>query len=161
MPKKRNTDRNRKIYGDPRREAERRREEHTRTVFEREGDPRYVQSRSTSTGRTITWDPNSDNGATISSALKQQREHFIEKFGREPNPDDPLFFDPNANEPRPMQDFDWDAIFAAMDKAGIDRAYGKAWQELGYLVTDANRHTFSAMEAEAFLEAVERHMEDD
>ncbi|MEM9487779.1 MAG: hypothetical protein AAGC55_01475 [Myxococcota bacterium] len=32
------------------------------------------------------------------------REAFVEKFGREPTADDPLFFDPDADEPRPMNE---------------------------------------------------------
>lgn len=158
MTKKRNKGRKRKTYGDPRREAELRREEHMRTVFERQDDPRYVQTQRTPTGRTISWDADTDTGATIDRSLEQQRELFIEKFGREPGPYDPLFFDSEADTPQPTQDFDWDKIFAAMEAAGIDRAYGEAWRELGYFVTEENRHTFSAMEAEAFLEAVERRM---
>ena len=35
-------------------------------------------------------------------ALLQQREAFIEKFGREPGPDDPVFFDPDADTPQPL-----------------------------------------------------------
>ena len=33
--------------------------------------------------------------------LKEQRKKFIEKFGREPGSDDPLFFDPDADTPQP------------------------------------------------------------
>jgi hypothetical protein len=31
---------------------------------------------------------------------EEQRESFIEKFGREPGPDDPVFFDSNASDDR-------------------------------------------------------------
>jgi GNAT superfamily N-acetyltransferase len=40
---------------------------------------------------------------------------------------------------------------------GLDPAYISAWQEVGYLVTDVNRHLFSAEEVQAYLDAVERH----
>jgi hypothetical protein len=36
-------------------------------------------------------------------ALKQQLEAFREKFGREPGAGDPIFFDPDATEPRPSR----------------------------------------------------------
>jgi len=37
----------------------------------------------------------------IEEDLNEQRKKFIEKFGREPCPDDPLFFDPDADTPQP------------------------------------------------------------
>jgi hypothetical protein len=36
------------------------------------------------------------------AALKDFQEAFIKKFGRPPGPDDPLFFNPDADTPRPM-----------------------------------------------------------
>lgn len=33
--------------------------------------------------------------------LEGQRERFREKFGRDPGPEDPVFFDPDALESRP------------------------------------------------------------
>jgi len=36
----------------------------------------------------------------IAAILERQRTMFIEKFGREPGPNDPLFFDPTKAEPR-------------------------------------------------------------
>jgi len=38
----------------------------------------------------------------VQRAMEQQYRAFIEKFGREPQGDDPVFFDPNADEPRPL-----------------------------------------------------------
>ena len=35
--------------------------------------------------------------------LERQCEAFRKKFGREPGPDDPLFFDPRADHPRPIE----------------------------------------------------------
>jgi hypothetical protein len=40
-------------------------------------------------------------GPEMTEALKEQFRRFEEKFGRPPGPDDPLFFDPSADEPRP------------------------------------------------------------
>ncbi len=34
--------------------------------------------------------------------LKEQRRAFIEKFGREPGPTDPVFFDPECDNPTPL-----------------------------------------------------------
>lgn len=38
----------------------------------------------------------------VSTALKGQLNEFIKKFGREPRPGEPVFFDPDADEPRPL-----------------------------------------------------------
>jgi hypothetical protein len=35
----------------------------------------------------------------IKRPLRDQRKKSIKKFGREPGPDDPVFFDPEAGEP--------------------------------------------------------------
>jgi len=40
-----------------------------------------------------------DGGVAI---LKKQKEAFIEKFGREPGPSDPVFFDPACDTPTPI-----------------------------------------------------------
>ena len=46
--------------------------------------------------------------------LLKQQEAFIKKFGREPGPEDPLFFDPDADEPRPL---DSDRLIAELLRA--------------------------------------------
>jgi hypothetical protein len=46
--------------------------------------------------------------------LQQRREVFRAKFGRDPHPMDPLLFDPDADEPRPL---DERRVKAAMVKA--------------------------------------------
>jgi hypothetical protein len=36
----------------------------------------------------------------VVSAIEAQREAFRQKFNRDPNPDDPVFFDPDADQPQ-------------------------------------------------------------
>ncbi|MFI2747265.1 hypothetical protein ACH5BA_13310 [Kitasatospora sp. NPDC018623] len=88
------------------RAAEMRRQEglseaHARTVAERHLDPRFVQRRRTDVGDGVSWHPDSQTGQGLQDAVQRQLARFREKFGREPGPDDPLFFDPDADEPRP------------------------------------------------------------
>jgi hypothetical protein len=57
-------------------------------------------------------------------ALEALRQDFRERFGREPGPDDPVFFDPSAEKPQ-LLDEDGEALFTpmsemAMRRAGID-----------------------------------------
>ena len=160
MPKKKKNDRKkptaRRRAGDPRRAAELRREDHVRTVYERQGDPTFTQVVRHADG-SRTYKLNDDAIAI----MRRQRELFIEWFGREPSPTDPVFFDPDADTPQPQAEPDWDEIYTAFDAAGIDRAFADAWRELGYLVSDMNRHTFSVHELEAWEAAVERHWAND
>jgi hypothetical protein len=51
----------------------------------------------TRSGKTIRLDT-----ASV-SLLRAQVERFAETFGRPPGPDNPLFFDPDADEPQPMR----------------------------------------------------------
>ena len=53
--------------------------------------------------------------------LEKQKQAFIEKFGREPSPNDPVFFDPDYDYPTPITpEKMMDAIVEASTKAGID-----------------------------------------
>ena len=78
----------------------------------------------------------------VADALARQRQRFIEKFGREPGPEDPVFFDPNAGRPIPM--VDWDEVEKefeiALEKTGADPAFAYAFKKTGRLVGEENRH---------------------
>jgi hypothetical protein len=80
-------------------------------------------------------------------------------------PDDLLFFDWDADEPVSMTEMGWQAGFAEMRetaaRSGLDPAYIAAWQEVGYFVTEANQHLFSAAQVRAYLDAVARHQDRD
>jgi len=41
--------------------------------------------------------------AEVVTLLEQQLVRFRERFGREPGPTDPVFFDPDAETPQPLQ----------------------------------------------------------
>ena len=67
-------------------------------------------------------------------ALLRQRKAFIEKFGREPGPDDPVFFDPDANTPQPLDLEGYENDLAeAMAAAGIDPRLIYASRKTGLL----------------------------
>jgi len=141
------------------------REAHARLVAERSGDPRFTQRvRLPDGGTALTWDAASTEGQMLREAFDAQLQAFRAKFGRDPGPDDPVFFDPDADEPTEMTDRHWDegmaSIAQAATEAGVDPAYIRAWQEVGYVVTDANQHLFSAAEVQAYLDAVARHRDD-
>ena len=43
--------------------------------------------------------------------LQEQRRAFIEKFGREPGPSDPVFFDPYTDTPTPLTEQRLESLF--------------------------------------------------
>ncbi len=54
-------------------------------------------------------------------AIKQQLESFKEKFGREPGPDEPVFFDPDCDVPTRLSESKLRReLSEAARKAGLD-----------------------------------------
>ena len=57
----------------------------------------------------------------LRAVLLKQREAFVKKFGREPGLTEPVFFDPSADDPQPL---DADEVTAglldACERAGLD-----------------------------------------
>jgi len=43
-----------------------------------------------------------EKGGRVDKILKKQLKEFRKKFGRDPGPGDPVFFDPNADTPQPI-----------------------------------------------------------
>jgi transcriptional regulator with XRE-family HTH domain len=83
--------------------------------------------------------------------LKRQKEEFVIQFGREPGPDDPVFFDRDADEPTSLQftptgmdelDFNGEPIhllhatvgFDQMDRATVKRVTKAMGDALGFQV---------------------------
>jgi len=67
----------------------------------------------------------------VHAALLEQRKAFIEKFGREPGPGDPVFFDPDKDVPTPIGP---ERMHADLEKAlrdsGIDPEKAEAFRKL-------------------------------
>jgi hypothetical protein len=74
--------------------------------------------------------------------LKRQKQRFVEKFGREPDPNDPVLFDEAADTPRFPNEAEFEAEFDRMlDHAqaeGVDPAKIYASRKTRRLVTDHN-----------------------
>ena len=68
-------------------------------------------------------------------ALEQQRQLFIEKFGREPGPNDPIFFDADEDEPTPITEERHEQLMdkwqANVDAAGLDIDVRAALEQIG------------------------------
>lgn len=142
---------------------EARREAHARLVAERAHDPRFVQKERIGDTVELSWSPEIPMAEELRRGFASQREAFVEKFGREPGPEDPVFFDPAADKPQPVGPEELDDLLselqgkAAAGELDIDPALIGAWQELGYVVTTENEHLFSAHEIDEWERAVDRH----
>ncbi|MGW0648627.1 hypothetical protein ACWD4T_07460 [Streptomyces umbrinus] len=102
-------------------------------------------------------------GQELKQGLESQIDAFREKFGREPAPGDPLFFNLDADEPTRMTKDDFDEILLRMAERaaemGVDPAFFHAWREVGYVVTEETRSGFTTAEVIAFNRALARHQE--
>ena len=91
----------------------------------------------------------------LEEELKEQRKQFIEKFGREPVPDDPLFFDPDADTPQPYPEEKFtEEIVESMREAGVDERLINAFKKTGLIVTPDNLDLMTPEELEEFEEAL-------
>ena len=52
----------------------------------------------------------------LTELFETQRKAFIQKFGREPKPDEPIFFDPDKDTPQPV---DLGRVRAELERAMI------------------------------------------
>lgn len=90
--------------------------------------------------------------------LDAQRELFRVKFGREPGPGDPLFFDPDADEPRPLEAEGITAdVVRAMEEAGIHPRLIHAYRRTGLLVSEENINRLGPRELAEWRTALEEY----
>jgi hypothetical protein len=96
--------------------------------------------------------------ADLADALQGQREAFVEKFGREPGPEDPRFFDPDSDAPRPADhDRVQGAMVEAMVAAGIDPRLIFAFRRTGLIVTEESLERLSSRDLREWQAAVEEY----
>lgn len=69
--------------------------------------------------------------------LKQQLKAFRKKFGREPGPGEPIFFDPEADTPTPLNEQRFrDGTIEAMKLAGVQPQIIYAFMKTGLLLRE-------------------------
>lgn len=93
--------------------------------------------------------------ATEIDMVHAQLRAFREKFGRDPGPNDPIFFDPDADEPRPFPE---EALLQGMQQylraIGVPPEFCYAFEHTQLYVTAENRHLFTSDELAAWDQAV-------
>jgi len=91
-------------------------------------------------------------------AIERQLAAFREKFGRDPNDDDPIFFDPDADDPVPLSDEKYEGMMIeAMVEVGISQAMIFAFRRTGRIVTERNKHLLTAEELREWNDAVDEY----
>ena len=96
--------------------------------------------------------------AELLAALDDQLKLFKEKFGREPGPNDPVFFDPNADTPQPINSDDVETeISRAMDLARIEPAKVYAYKKTGLLPSSENWGLLSEDDRDAWSDALNEY----
>jgi hypothetical protein len=87
--------------------------------------------------------------------LQQRQDVFRAKFGRDPRPMDPLLFDPDADEPRPLDEHRAKgAMVDAMRRAGFDPAAVYAFQKTDLVATTRDAEDLTADEFQEWRAAI-------
>jgi hypothetical protein len=89
--------------------------------------------------------------AEARTLVEDRREKFRQHFGRDPGPDDLLFFEAPALEQVEHH------LVQAMKRAGIDPALIFAFEQTGLLVTADNQHLIPEQDLQAWHAAVARY----
>jgi hypothetical protein len=93
------------------------------------------------------------------AALEAQVRRFEDKFGRSPGPDDPLFFDPDADQPQPVSLTGLETETVAMlEAAGICPAWIYAYQHTDGLLPRPDGSFASARDQAEWDEAISRYV---
>jgi hypothetical protein len=93
--------------------------------------------------------------------VTEQKRLFREKFGREPGPKDPLFFDPDAATPQFLsaerQAELWKSLVQAAGDSGIDPALVYAMNKTGRIVTHDNLKFLTDAELQEWNDALDEY----
>lgn len=99
--------------------------------------------------------------AETAEAIAKQQHLFREKFGREPGPEDPLFFDPAASTPQfPSDDSHektWKILLHAAGETGMPPEIVHAMNKTGRIVIEDNSLFLTDAELQEWNDAVDEY----
>ena len=100
--------------------------------------------------------------AEAQRAIQEQLRKFREKFGRDAGPEDPIFFDPDADTPQPISKAGLDEmtgqILSAAGKAGVRPELIYAMRKTGRIVTASNQDLLTDEELQEWQDAIEEYL---
>jgi hypothetical protein len=98
---------------------------------------------------------------TTAEAITEQQQLFREKFGREPGPDDPLFFNPESAVAEFLsvesQEETWRTLVQAAGESGVDPALVYAMNKTGRIVTEQNMRFLTDADLQEWNDAVDEY----
>lgn len=97
------------------------------------------------------------NERRIAHLLKMQLKDFRRKFGRDPLPGEPMFFDPKSDTPEPISESELDDAmqeFAKLLPPHFSYAYRKTG---GLLLTEDNKDSMAPEDRKAWMDAVDEY----
>ncbi len=106
----------------------------------------WVERENGSIGRQIPLDDD------LEKMLSQQRQRFVEEHGREPGPEDLLFFDTSQEEIETQMD-------EALAEAGIQPELIYAYKKTGRMVTELNVQYLTDEELQEWEDAINEYYE--
>ncbi len=77
----------------------------------------------------------------VEEVMDRQLEAFRKKFGRDRGPGDPVFFDPDEDEPTPMRNLQAQ-VLAAMEKANLPPEIAYAYAKTGRLLMEGQEQNY-------------------
>jgi hypothetical protein len=96
--------------------------------------------------------------AEAQEALQEIRKAFVDKFGREPGPNDPILFDPDEDEPTPLSATKLEAAtIKAMHASGFPPEHIYAYKKTGMLLTPANYDQWSEEDLAEYQGALQEY----
>ena len=100
--------------------------------------------------------------AEAQRAIQEHLRKFREKFGRDAGPEDPIFFDPDADTPQPISKAGLDEmtaeILSAAGKAGVRPELIYAMRKTGRIVTELNQQLLNDDELQEWQDAIEEYL---
>jgi hypothetical protein len=95
----------------------------------------------------------------VAETMRKHREAFIKKkFGREPRPDDPVFFDPDYDTPVALSEEKLRAqALKAMQAAGMPLHLVFAYAKTGFLVNERGYKNMSPADRAEYDAAIEEY----
>ena len=99
--------------------------------------------------------------AEVQRSIEERLRRFREKFGREPGPEDPIFFDPDADTPQPLSKAQqvemMNQTLSAASRAGIRPELIYAMKKTDRMVSEANQHLLTEQELQEWQDAIDEY----
>jgi hypothetical protein len=109
----------------------------------------------TKAGPCYTWGVGEANAG---GSTRKLREAFIEKFGREPGPGDPVIFDSDYDTPVPLSEEKFRALtLEAMRDAGIPPHLVYAYEKMGFVVNEQRYQQMSPAARAQYIAAIKEY----